>query len=69
MQLNTSSGLTFFNQAVKGTGTRAAAPSTGTHVAGEVVFNADPIAAGKIGWVCVTGGSPGTWKAWGAIDP
>lgn len=61
--------LATFQTAIKGAGTRAAAPSTGTHVAGEVVFNADPIAGGKVGWVCVTGGSPGTWKAFGAIDP
>lgn len=57
-----------FQSAIKGSGARAAAPSTGTHVAGEIVFNADPIAGGKIGWVCVTGGTPGTWKAWGVID-
>src|SRR5262245_9988865 len=53
---------------LKGAGARAAAPSTGTHVVGEIVFNADPVASGKIGWVCVTAGSPGTWKAFGAID-
>jgi hypothetical protein len=66
---NLTSGLTNFQTAVKGTGTRAAAPSTGTHVAGEVVFNADPIAGGFVGWVCVAGGSPGTWKSFGAISP
>lgn len=62
-------GLFTAQGSIRGTGTRAAAPSTGTHVAGEVVLNADPIAGGKIGWACVTGGSPGTWKAFGAIDP
>lgn len=61
--------LATFQTALKGSGARAAAPSTGTHVAGEVVFNADPVAGGKAGWICVTGGSPGTWKAFGAIDP
>lgn len=60
--------LATFQTSLKGAGARAAAPSTGTHVAGEIVFNADPIAGGKVGWVCVTGGSPGTWKAFGAID-
>lgn len=55
--------------ALRGNGTRSAAPSTGTHFAGEIVFNADPVAGGKVGWVCVTGGTPGTWKAFGAIDP
>lgn len=54
--------------AIKGTGARAAAPTTGTHAVGEVVFNADPISGGFIGWVCVTSGSPGTWKSWGVIS-
>ncbi|MCA1833044.1 MAG: hypothetical protein ABR520_11280 [Mycobacteriales bacterium] len=63
-----TNGLLTAQVALRGTGARAAAPSTGTHVAGEIVFNADPVASGKIGWVCVTGGTPGTWKAWGAID-
>lgn len=69
VRLNTTDGITFFGTAVVGAGTRAAAPSTGTHVAGEVVFNGDPIAGGTVGWVCVTGGSPGTWKSFGTVDP
>jgi hypothetical protein len=52
----------------RGHGARAAAPSSGTHIVGEIVFNADPIASGFIGWVCVTAGTPGTWKSWGAIS-
>jgi pectate lyase-like protein len=66
--LNTSSGLTRLTTALIGSGARAAAPSSGTHVAGEVVFNADPIAGGFAGWICVTGGTPGTWKSFGAIS-
>jgi hypothetical protein len=46
----------------------SAMPASGVHQVGEVVFNSAPVAAGKIGWVCVTAGSPGTWKAWGVID-
>jgi hypothetical protein len=46
----------------------AAAPTTGDHVWGEIVWNSAPVAGGKIGWVCVATGTPGTWKAWGAID-
>lgn len=61
--------LSTFQSGTKGAGTRAAAPSTGTHTAGEMVNNADPIAGGKAGWICVTGGTPGTWKAYGGIDP
>lgn len=62
-------GVGSAGQGIKGVGTRAAAPSSGAHVVGEVVLNADPIAGGKVGWVCITAGTPGTWKAFGAIDP
>jgi len=55
--------------ALKGTATHTAPPSTGAHGVGEIVFNADPIAGGFIGWVCVTAGTPGTWKTWGVISP
>jgi hypothetical protein len=48
---------------------RAGPPSSGTHALGEIVFNADPVAGGFIGWVCVTAGTPGTWKSWGAVSP
>jgi hypothetical protein len=66
---NANSGIAIFNTSAKGTGARAAAPSSGTHVVGEIVFNADPVAAGFIGWVCITAGTPGTWKSWGVISP
>ena len=48
--------------------TDTAAPTTGEHARGEIVFDRAPAASGKIGWVCVTGGTPGTWKQWGVID-
>jgi hypothetical protein len=35
---------------------------------GEVVFNTQAIAGGKVGWVCTGSGNPGTWKAFGVID-
>ena len=44
-----------------------AAPSAGTWVQGDVVWNATPSAGGTMGWVCTTGGTPGTWKTFGAI--
>lgn len=47
---------------------RGAAPSTGTWSQGDVVFTTGPVASGTMGWVCVTGGSPGTWKTWGTIS-
>lgn len=49
---------------------RSADPSAGTDTwrRGDIVFNSTPSAGGKIGWVCVTAGKPGVWKAFGAID-
>ncbi len=46
----------------------AAAPTTGAWRRGTIVFDTAPSAGGKIGWVCTVAGTPGTWKAWGAID-
>lgn len=46
----------------------AAVPSVGAWLQGDDVFSTIPAAAGKRGWVCVTSGSPGTWKQWGVID-
>lgn len=45
----------------------AAAPTDGAHAVGDIVFNTAPAAAGTIGWVCTTAGSPGTWKTFGTI--
>lgn len=46
----------------------SAAPTTGDHVVGDIVWDLTPSASGKIGWVCVAAGTPGTWKTFGAID-
>jgi len=43
-------------------------PTSGAHARGEIAWNMHPSAGGKIGWVCVTSGTPGTWKPFGAID-
>ena len=40
----------------------AAAPVAGTWVQGDVVWNTGVVAAGSPGWVCTSGGIPGTWK-------
>ena len=45
----------------------SAAPSSRYHAVGEMVWNSAPMAGGTMGWVCVTAGSPGIWKAWGSI--
>lgn len=48
----------------------AAAPTAGNWAVGDFVRNSAPAEAGSassmyvvIGWVCVTAGEPGTWKA------
>lgn len=48
--------------------TGTAAPTTGAWAQGDIVWNLNASASGKIGWVCVTAGTPGTWKTFGAID-
>lgn len=45
-----------------------AAPTSGTYVTGDITWAINPLAGGSIGWVCTTGGSPGTWKTFGAIS-
>ena len=40
-----------------------AIPTVGTWIRGDIVWNTLPSAAGVPGWVCVTSGTPGTWKA------
>lgn len=44
-------------------------PTAGHHAAGEIVYNIAPAPGGKVGWVCTSAGTPGTWKAFGGIDP
>lgn len=46
-----------------------AAPTSGTHAQGDFVRNSTPTEAGTagskyvvLGWVAVSGGTPGTWK-------
>lgn len=43
--------------------TGTAAPTTGAHLRGEIVWNTTPSSGGPPGWSCVTAGTPGTWKA------
>jgi hypothetical protein len=46
-----------------------AAPTTGEWARGDKRLNSAPSAGGFVGWVCTTGGTPGTWKGYGAIEP
>lgn len=41
-------------------------PQKGHWQKGDIVFNTDPHASGKVGWICLSGG---VWKPFGAIDP
>ena len=43
-------------------------PGAGAHVIGEIVWNSAPVAAGTIGWVCTSSGTPGRWKSFGRIS-
>ncbi|GMV18568.1 MAG: hypothetical protein AMXMBFR56_67920 [Polyangiaceae bacterium] len=45
-----------------------AAPVSGTYKVGDKIINTAPTAGGWEGWICVTAGSPGTWKTFGAIS-
>lgn len=44
-----------------------AAPVSGTYNRGDIVWNTLPTAGGTVGFICVTAGSPGTWKTFGSI--
>jgi hypothetical protein len=43
-------------------------PKEGSYVQGDVVWNNNPLPTGYIGWICVRGGAPGTWKSFGQIS-
>jgi hypothetical protein len=45
-----------------------AAPLAGTWKVGDRVYDKTPSAAGTMGWVCTTAGTPGTWKTFGTIS-
>jgi hypothetical protein len=48
--------------------TMSAPPTTGTWNTGDIVYNSAPVKGGNIGWVCVQGGTPGTWAEFGLIS-
>jgi hypothetical protein len=52
----------------KGEDYGTAAPTSGTWPTGFIRWNTNPAAGGYMGWVCVSGGTPGTWKGFGAIQ-
>lgn len=44
------------------------APTMGQWARGDITWNSAPAALGYVGWVCVTAGTPGTWKGFGIIQ-
>lgn len=48
-------------------GSGSVAPAAGTHFVGEVQLHSAPNSGGFIGWVCTTGGTPGTWLPFGIL--
>lgn len=56
-----------YEEIVPGSNIATNAPTAGTWERGRIVWDATPSASGYAGWICVTAGTPGTWKAWGAI--
>jgi len=46
---------------------RSSAPSSGSWDRGNRIYHSTPSASGNVGFVCVTSGSPGTWKNFGTI--
>lgn len=41
----------------------SSAPTFWSWIKGDIVFNSNPSSGSPLGWVCTTGGSPGTWTA------
>jgi putative cofactor-binding repeat protein len=47
---------------------RTSAPTTGTWVQGDIVWDTTPTSGGFVGFICVASGTPGTWKTFGSIS-
>lgn len=43
------------------------APTVGSYVKGDIVWNSDPKTSSYVGWVCIKTGTPGVWKPFGQI--
>lgn len=49
-------------------GESGATPTSGYWKIGDVIRTTSPVATGQEGWICVSSGSPGTWKGMGIIS-
>ena len=43
-------------------------PTQGNFNQGDILYSTNPVPGGWLGWVCVEGGDPGDWKAFGKIQ-
>lgn len=43
-------------------------PVDGEWEKGDIIYNTNPSPGGFAGWICVTAGTPGTWKGFGLIE-
>jgi hypothetical protein len=59
-------GLSMGNTHSQTVGT--AVPTTGTWDRGNIIWNEQPASGQPIGWVCISGGTSGTWKSFGTIS-
>jgi hypothetical protein len=58
----------YYGPLMKYRGGATAIPTSGNYIVGDILYDTAPAASGFIGWVCVTAGTPGTWKTFGAIS-
>jgi hypothetical protein len=42
-------------------------PTTGQYQKGDIVWNSNPREDAFVGWICIAGGTPGTWRPFGKI--
>lgn len=63
-----TSGIQIKKQGARTSLISPATPTVGTYVAGDIIYDDNPTAGGNVGRVCVTSGTPGTWKTFGAIS-
>jgi len=65
VSLSTSGAIKFDGRKMEN---GAAAPTAGVYAVGDIVWNTNPTPTGYVGWVCIRDGTPGIWKAFGAIS-
>lgn len=45
-----------------------AAPTTGPHNKGDIIYNTNPTSSTNAAWICTTSGTPGTWVVFGDLS-